>query len=61
MARDVGAGGDGRQGGVFAEHHRMTDIIQYIVCFVFGVITGTIAVTAAVVIIFKEKAPNRGP
>ena len=39
----------------------MTDIIQYIVCFVFGVMTGGIAVTAAVVIIIKEKAPNRGP
>ena len=38
----------------------MTDIIQYIVCFVFGVITGTIAVTAVVVIIIKEKAQNRG-
>ena len=38
----------------------MTDIIQYIVCFAFGVMTGTIAVTAAVVIIIKEKAPNRG-
>jgi len=38
----------------------MTDIIQYIVCFAFGVITGAIAVTAAVVIIIKEK-PNHGP
>ena len=39
----------------------MTDIIQYFVCFAFGVMTGTIAVIAAVVIIIKEKAPNRGP
>ena len=39
----------------------MTEFINYLVCFVFGMITGTIAVTAAVVIIIKEKAPNRGP
>ena len=39
----------------------MTDIIQYIVCFAFGVITGTIAVIAAVVMLIKEKAPNHGP
>jgi hypothetical protein len=39
----------------------MTEFINYFVGFVFGVITCTIAVTAAVVIIIKEKAPNRGP
>ena len=39
----------------------MTEFINYFVCFVFGVITGTIAVAAAVVIIIKEKAQNRGP
>ena len=39
----------------------MTDIIQYIVCFTLGVMTGAVAVTAAVVMLIKEKAPNRGP
>jgi len=39
----------------------MTEFINDFVCFVFGVMTGTIAVIAAVVIIIKEKAPNRGP
>ena len=39
----------------------MTDIIQYIVCFAFGVITGCCMVSAMVIIIIKEKAPNRGP
>ena len=46
---------------IFGAFNRMTEFINYIVCFVFGVMTGAIAVTATVVMFIKEKAPNRGP
>ena len=39
----------------------MTEFINYLVCFAFGVITGFCMVSTMVIIIIKEKAPNRGP
>ena len=38
----------------------MIEFINYFVCFIFGVMTGGIAITAMVVVLVREK-PHHGP